>query len=145
MFSLKLDGGHKLLCPWIDNICDESLAFFPPTPAPALIGSYKERSNALLRLSALPVISSSGIDFMKSPQLENFLAQPTTFTHRLDGDMKLISSSENLVLNGVPEPDSSSLYHQVCPVYFLECELPRISMGCIISTFCDGTLSFWFK
>ncbi|CAA6673110.1 unnamed protein product [Spirodela intermedia] len=82
VFSLNLDGGHKLLCPWIDNI--------------SLIESYKERSTALLRLSALPVISSTVIDFMKCPQLDNFLSQPTTFTYRLDGGMKLISSSESL-------------------------------------------------
>ncbi|KAB5524705.1 hypothetical protein DKX38_022454 [Salix brachista] len=30
VFSLKLDNGHKLLCPWIDNTCDERLAEFLP-------------------------------------------------------------------------------------------------------------------
>ncbi|KAE8695781.1 putative serine-threonine protein kinase, plant-type [Hibiscus syriacus] len=31
VFSLKLDSGHKLTCPWIDNVCYERLAEFPPT------------------------------------------------------------------------------------------------------------------
>ncbi|KAK6921095.1 LOW QUALITY PROTEIN: Zinc finger, C3HC-like [Dillenia turbinata] len=62
VFSLKLDNGHKLLCPWTDNACDEALAQFPPTLASLL-------------LSALPIISSSAIDFMQSPQLETFLGQ----------------------------------------------------------------------
>ncbi|KAL5723523.1 hypothetical protein ACHQM5_006915 [Ranunculus cassubicifolius] len=73
VFSLKLDNGHKLLCPWIDNACDESLAQFPPTPDPSLIDSYKKRFSSLLQLSALPVISSSALDYMRCPQLECFL------------------------------------------------------------------------
>ena len=73
VFSLKLDNGHKLLCPWIDNACDEKLAQFPPIPAVVLVDEYKKRSSVLLNLLALPVISSSAIDYMRSPQLENFL------------------------------------------------------------------------
>jgi hypothetical protein len=49
VFSLKLDTGHKLLCPWIDNICDESLALFPPTPSPVLVENYYECFSSLLR------------------------------------------------------------------------------------------------
>ncbi|KAK3225592.1 hypothetical protein Dsin_005454 [Dipteronia sinensis] len=59
VFSLKLDNGHKLLCPWIDNACDETLAQFPPTPPPVLVDKFRERSSTLLQLLALPVISSS--------------------------------------------------------------------------------------
>ncbi|KAK9106833.1 hypothetical protein Syun_022844 [Stephania yunnanensis] len=75
VFSLKLNDGHKMLCPWIDNACDETLSQFPPTPAPALIDSYYKRFSALLQLSALPIISSSSVDRMKSPQFEHFLEQ----------------------------------------------------------------------
>lgn len=75
VFSLKLDSGHKLLCPWIDNICDETLAQFPPLTASLLVDSYKERCSALLQLLALPIISFSAIDYMKSPQLDKFLSQ----------------------------------------------------------------------
>ncbi|KAK6925205.1 Zinc finger, C3HC-like [Dillenia turbinata] len=75
VFSLKLDNGHKLLCPWIDNTCDEALAQFPPTPAPLLVDGYRDRASKLLQLSALPIISSSAIDLMQSPQLEMFLSQ----------------------------------------------------------------------
>lgn len=75
VFSLKLDSGHKLLCPWIDNICDETLAQFPPLTASLLVDSYKERCSALLQLLALPIISFSAIDCMKSPQLDKFLSQ----------------------------------------------------------------------
>ncbi|KAJ0890078.1 putative Zinc finger, C3HC [Helianthus annuus] len=32
VFSLKLNSGHKLLCPWVDNACDEKLAQFPLRP-----------------------------------------------------------------------------------------------------------------
>lgn len=75
VFSLKLDSGHKLLCPWIDNACDENLALFPPMQAPLLVDHYKERSSALLQLSALPMIPVSVIDTMNSPLLEHFLKQ----------------------------------------------------------------------
>ncbi|KAL5228710.1 hypothetical protein ABZP36_016975 [Zizania latifolia] len=78
VFSLKLDNGHKLLCPWIDNICDESLALFPPTPPPVLVENYYECFSSLLRLSALPRVSCSSLESMKkrSPQLEQFLLKP---------------------------------------------------------------------
>lgn len=72
VFSLKLDNGHKLLCPWINNACDEKLALFPPTPPPALVYNYKERSAKLLQLTSLPVISTSAIDYMRCPKLEHF-------------------------------------------------------------------------
>ncbi|KAK8512020.1 hypothetical protein V6N13_073859 [Hibiscus sabdariffa] len=76
VFSLKLDSGHKLLCPWIDNVCDERLAEFPPTVPADLVDKFRARSNSLFQLIALPVISSSAIEFMRSPQLEEFLRQP---------------------------------------------------------------------
>ncbi|KAJ8752395.1 hypothetical protein K2173_004031 [Erythroxylum novogranatense] len=75
VFSLKLDNGHKLLCPWIDNACEERLAEFPPISPPVLVDKFQQRSSALLRLFSLPVISSSAIEYMKSPQLEEFLMQ----------------------------------------------------------------------
>ncbi|GAB2281187.1 hypothetical protein Dimus_015791 [Dionaea muscipula] len=75
VFSLKLDNGHRLLCPWVNNACDESLALFPPTPAPVLVHHYKQRYSALLHLSALPKVSASAIKMMQIPQLEHFLQQ----------------------------------------------------------------------
>lgn len=75
VFSLKLDNGHKLLCPWIDNCCDKKLTYFPPTRTEVLVEHYRERSTALLKLSALPLIPASAIESMKSPQLEQFLRQ----------------------------------------------------------------------
>ncbi|KAG4933000.1 hypothetical protein JHK87_047002 [Glycine soja] len=77
VFSLKLDNGHKLLCPWIDNACNETLARFPPATPPVLVDNFRERCFALLQLSALPRISSSAIDYMQSqsPLLEDFLGQ----------------------------------------------------------------------
>ncbi|KAL8159004.1 hypothetical protein V2J09_000541 [Rumex salicifolius] len=75
VFSLKLDNGHKLLCPWMDNCCDEKLAFFAPTRTEVLVEHYRERSSALLKLSALPLISASAIRSMKNPLLEQFLRQ----------------------------------------------------------------------
>ncbi|KAF9667633.1 hypothetical protein SADUNF_Sadunf15G0043900 [Salix dunnii] len=78
VFSVKLDNGHKLLCPWIDNTCDERLAEFPPTPPQVLVEKFRERSCALLRLLALPLISSSAIEYIRCPQLEEFLGQSPT-------------------------------------------------------------------
>lgn len=75
VFSLKLDNGHKLHCQWIDNVCDEMLAQFPPTPDLALVDGYRQRFSSLSQLTALPVISSSFIDLIKSQQLEQLLAK----------------------------------------------------------------------
>ena len=47
VFSLKLDNGHKLLCPWIDNACNETLARFPPATPPVLVDNFRERCFAL--------------------------------------------------------------------------------------------------
>ncbi|KAK4361964.1 hypothetical protein RND71_017205 [Anisodus tanguticus] len=75
---LKLDSGHKLLCPWIDNVCDEKLADFPPTATAVVVDQYKMRNSILSQLAALPVISSKAIDFLRSPQLEQFLQESLT-------------------------------------------------------------------
>uniref|UniRef100_A0A0D9V2P7 C3HC-type domain-containing protein n=1 Tax=Leersia perrieri TaxID=77586 RepID=A0A0D9V2P7_9ORYZ len=95
VFSLKLDSGHKLLCPWIDNICDESLALFPPTPPPVLVENYYECFSSLLRLSALPRISCSSLDSMKkkSPQLDQFLSKPFSSSIVLKGGFILTEDS----------------------------------------------------
>lgn len=77
-FAEQLDTGHRVTCPWKGNNCSESLAQFPPTPASALIGGYNDRCEALLQLSALPVISGSAIDRMKlcrGSQIDRILAQ----------------------------------------------------------------------
>lgn len=76
VFSLKLNNGHKLLCPWVDNACDEKLAQFPPTSPADLVDSYKKRCASVLQLLELPVISSTAIDHMSSPLLEHFLKSP---------------------------------------------------------------------
>ncbi|XP_014509169.1 uncharacterized protein LOC106768499 [Vigna radiata var. radiata] len=77
VFSLKLDNGHKLLCPWIDNACSETLARFPPTTPEILVENFREHCFALLQLSALPRISSSAIAYIQSqsPLLEDFLGK----------------------------------------------------------------------
>ncbi|OEL26378.1 hypothetical protein BAE44_0012602 [Dichanthelium oligosanthes] len=95
VFSLKLDTGHKLLCPWIDNICDESLALFPPMPPPVLVENYYECFSSLLRLIALPRISCSSLEFMKkrSPQLEQFLSEPFSSSVVLKGGFMLTEDS----------------------------------------------------
>ncbi|WVZ69800.1 hypothetical protein U9M48_018530 [Paspalum notatum var. saurae] len=95
VFSLKLDTGHKLLCPWIDNICDESLALFPPTPPPVLAENYYECFSSLLRLLALPRISCSSLEFMqkRSPQLEQFLSEPLSSSVVLKGGFVLSEDS----------------------------------------------------
>ncbi|KAJ9174095.1 hypothetical protein P3X46_017161 [Hevea brasiliensis] len=108
VFSLKLDSGHKLLCPWIDNACDERLAEFPPTPPPVLVDKFRECSSALLQLLALPVISSSAVEYMRSSQLEEFLREAPT----LDYGNGSINISQVEYLGNECEADSANLYYQ---------------------------------
>lgn len=116
VFSLKLDNGHKLLCPWIDNACDEALTLFPPSPPHALLESYRERSLALLKLSALPVISSSAINYMKmkSPQLENFLSESSDYPINLSKGIKIVDSSICKDMDGGYGTVTADLFYQVC-------------------------------
>ncbi|XP_057723098.1 uncharacterized protein LOC130937911 [Arachis stenosperma] len=102
VFSLKLDNGHKLLCPWIDNACSETLARFPPTAPPVLVDNFRERCSSLLQLSALPHVSSSVIEHMHSPLLEDFLGQSLFLDFgngsARNSDIEIISSQEELKL-----------------------------------------------
>jgi len=108
VFSLKLDNGHKLLCPWIDNACNETLARFPPATPPVLVDNFRERCFALLQLSALPRISSSAIDYMQSqsPLLEDFLGQSLMLEY---GN----GSAENSGIGDVSSQEELKLYYQV--------------------------------
>lgn len=108
VFSLKLDNGHKLLCPWIDNACEERLAEFPPTTPEDLIDNFKERSSAILKLSALPVISSSAFEYMSSPQLDEFLRQPLMQEYH-NANTESSQSESNGNGSGV---DPANLYYQ---------------------------------
>lgn len=108
VFSLKLDNGHKLLCPWIDNACDEALTRFPPTTPPVLVDKFRERCSALSQLLALPVISSSAIECMRSPQLEQFLEQSSMLEYG-DGSA---NNSQTEYLGNESEADSANLYYQ---------------------------------
>ncbi|XP_073008149.1 uncharacterized protein [Typha latifolia] len=128
VFSIKLDTGHKLLCPWIDNICEEAQALFPPTPPPALVESYSELSSSLLRLMALPMISSSTIEYMKkrSSQLEEFLNKPSHLSIVLKSGIKLTSGLKNKDLDDVLEDASANLYYQALKVISLCGWEPRV-------------------
>lgn len=82
-FAKKLDGGHRINCPWRGNICAESLVQFPPTPPSALIGGYKDRCDGLLQFLSLPIVAASAIEQMKASrnlELERFLDQLQDFT-----------------------------------------------------------------
>ncbi|OMO94444.1 Zinc finger, C3HC-like protein [Corchorus capsularis] len=106
VFSLKLDSGHKLLCPWIDVTSDERLVEFPPTMPADLVDKFRERFSSLFQLSALPVISSSAIECMRSPQLEEFLRRPLT-VYKENNE---VSQSENI--EDEIDVDSANLYYQ---------------------------------
>lgn len=112
VFSLKLDNGHKLLCPWMDNTCDESLALFPPTPLPELFKAYEERSNALLQLSALPVISSSAISWMRCAELEWVLKDSSSLDCTLENGIKITERSAAGNEELVSDTATPSLYFQ---------------------------------
>ncbi|CAL4948839.1 unnamed protein product [Urochloa decumbens] len=126
VFSLKLDTGHKLLCPWIDNICDESLSLFPPTPAPVLVENYYECFSSLLRLLALPRISSSSLETMKkrSPQLEQFLSEPFSSSVVLKGRFLLTEDSTINDLDGAFE--DAGTYYQALKIISLCGWEPRL-------------------
>lgn len=108
VFSLKLDNGHKSLCPWVDNACDEGVAQFPPMPAAVLVDNYKKRYAALMQLLALPVISSSAIDCIRSPQLDHFLNESSS----IEVTNKSANASTTDYLGQECEDISSIIYYQ---------------------------------
>lgn len=116
VFSLELNNRHKLLCPWIDNACDETLALFPPTPPQSLIERYNMRSCALLKLSALPLISSSAIDYMKmkNPQLESFLSEPLHYPIDFSKSLKIVDGSVCKDMDSGLGTTTDDLFYQVC-------------------------------
>lgn len=126
VFSLKLDNGHKLLCPWIDNACDEVLALFPPTPPAVLVEGYKERASTLLRLTALPLISSSAIYYMKSPQLEHFLSQSFHPSIALSSVIKLTDGSGSKDLESTSGDAAANIYYQAMKIISLCGWEPRL-------------------
>ncbi|XP_004508585.1 uncharacterized protein [Cicer arietinum] len=105
VFSLKLDNGHRLLCPWIDNACSETVARFPPITPPLLVDNFRERCSALLQLSALPRISSSAMEHIQSPLLDNFLGQSLT---QESGN----GSTENSGMEDAGSQEERKLYYQ---------------------------------
>ncbi|OAY79688.1 hypothetical protein ACMD2_10814 [Ananas comosus] len=140
VFSLKLDTGHKLLCPWIDNICDEVLAMFPPSPPPVLVESYNERSSSLMRLVALPVVSSSAIEYMKrrSPQLDPFLKEPSHLSVLLRGGIKIADGFRSKDLDGVVEDATAELYCQALKITSLCGWEPRLLPYAVDSSIKSG-------
>ncbi|KAL6538289.1 hypothetical protein OROGR_012277 [Orobanche gracilis] len=77
-FAKKLDEGHLVTCPWIENCCTESLVQFPPTPPSALIGGYKDRCDGLLQFPSLPLVAASAIEQIRAsrgPEIDRLLAQ----------------------------------------------------------------------
>ncbi|KAF3780941.1 NIPA-like protein [Nymphaea thermarum] len=111
VFSLKLDSGHKSICPWKDNICDEHLTQFPPTPPAVLVESFRDRCEKLSHLSALPIVSSAAIEYMNGPQLDCFLAQssPPVCTI-ISGDV--ISTLQSRDLEDESASASAAIYHK---------------------------------
>ncbi|ESW27156.1 hypothetical protein PHAVU_003G178600 [Phaseolus vulgaris] len=107
VFSLKLGNGHKLLCPWIDNACNETLARFPPTTPEILVENFRKHCFALLQLSALPQISSSAIAYIQSqsPLLEDFLGQSLLLEY---GN----GSTENFGIGDLNSQEELKFYYQ---------------------------------
>lgn len=104
-FSEKLDSGHKAFCPWKENACSETLAQFPPTPVEVLAEGFKDRCDGLYQLPALPVLSSSAIDFLKmskGSQMDRLLSQP---------------ASSSVVLSGIPDGATEGSPADVCTFY----------------------------
>jgi C3HC zinc finger-like len=117
VFSLKLDSGHKILCPWMDNICEESLALFPPTPPSVLIHNYEDCISDLLQLSSLPTISSSALSYMKKqePRLEEFLKEQSPPPVTLKGTIQITEGVHGKDLEDLV--DDSDAYYDVHNLY----------------------------
>lgn len=109
VFSLKLESGHKLLCPWINNSCPEKLAQFPILSRASLIEDYKKRFLALSKLVALPVILPAAIDALRTSDMEQFLSE--SLTSECQGQLENFGTE---FPGHVSETSSSVLYHQVC-------------------------------
>ncbi|XP_019189750.1 PREDICTED: uncharacterized protein LOC109184163 isoform X2 [Ipomoea nil] len=120
VFSLKLDSGHKLLCPWVDNACDEKLAAFPPMPTTVLVDEYKSRCSALVQLVALPVTSSSIVNCLGSTRLEEFLKTSSA----VESDRSTETSRED-DLGNQPKSTSSLTYYQAQKLISLCGWVPR--------------------
>ncbi|XP_017973235.1 PREDICTED: uncharacterized protein LOC18604040 isoform X4 [Theobroma cacao] len=73
-----------------------------------LVEKFKERSCSLCQLLALPVISSSAIEFMKSPQLEEFLRQPFMLDYQKDS----AEFSQSETIESGSDVDSTNMYYQ---------------------------------
>ncbi|XP_076888877.1 uncharacterized protein LOC143539446 [Bidens hawaiensis] len=97
VFSLKLNNGHKLLCPWVDNACDEKLAQFPPASPVDLVDNYKKRCDLLLQLLELPVVSSTATNYMSTPLLEHFLKCPPTLDESGQASPVLYYQAQKLI------------------------------------------------
>lgn len=95
------------------NACDEMLAQFPPATVQDLVHGYKERSSALLQLVSLPLISSAAINYMRTPQLENFLRQSSVS----ESDNNSADSSPRKYLGSETDAVSANLYFQVLHLY----------------------------
>ncbi|XP_051147816.1 uncharacterized protein LOC127262976 [Andrographis paniculata] len=107
VFSLKLESGHKLLCPWINNICTEELARFPILSSDSLIEDYKKRFLSLSHLLALPVILPAAIACLRSSQLEHFLRECPTSGVNTPHEQSMAELAED-----VPKSTSSISYYQ---------------------------------
>lgn len=134
VFSLKLDNGHRLLCPWIDNACSETVARFPPITPPLLVDNFRERCSALLQLSALPRISSSAMEHIQSPLLDNFLGQSLT---QESGN----GSTENSGMEDAGSQEERKLYYQVLTGFFLS--FLRIEHGTSFTIYNLSILAFY--
>ncbi|PIN05762.1 hypothetical protein CDL12_21697 [Handroanthus impetiginosus] len=107
VFSLKLESGHKLLCPWINNACTEELAQFPIVSRAVLVEDYKKRFFSLSQLIALPVISQVATNNLGSSQLEQFFREYST-----SGSNVALEKSGTELLGVVPESISPLSYYQ---------------------------------
>ncbi|KAL6584242.1 hypothetical protein OROMI_003531 [Orobanche minor] len=107
VFSLKLESGHKLLCPWINNACTEELAQFPIVSRACLRENYKKRFLALSNLTALPVILPVAIGNIRSSELEQFLGESSASEYQ-----EPLENSRGKLPGHVPETISSNLYYQ---------------------------------
>ncbi|KAH6797230.1 hypothetical protein C2S52_021784 [Perilla frutescens var. hirtella] len=107
VFSLKLESGHNLLCPWINNSCAEELAHFPILSGASLIEDYKKRIFSLSQLIALPVIAPMASDKLRNSQLKQFLNESSN-----SGCLEPLENSGTESSVDVLGTTSSVLYYQ---------------------------------
>ncbi|KAF3571296.1 hypothetical protein F2Q69_00058427 [Brassica cretica] len=119
VFSLKLDNGHKLLCPWIENSCEETLSEFPSMTPQDLVERHEER----WAMSGIDVTRNLGCKVMAIKQPSSEESPPGKLKGRMTSHTTATSDSltnfdfSQIEISGlqVPEIRTPKVPYRLCP------------------------------